>query len=168
MGGIFAIFVVPVRFLTVMIAITSASMIVTITARPTEQPFDPFAAYVDILPGKPLDSTYRHGFKCNSIYSAVSLRESCSTTLKIGIFSDIEVLNIPYTGLISRVVFRPHENLLLLGDLILLWGKPDITFFNRMAHLRWRDRGVVAILQTNRRHLSYWAPISYVAFEEGD
>lgn len=164
MGGLFTILFTPVRTALVLMTIASVSMTALVTVPHNQQPFDPFAPYVDILPGQSQDAVLQQGFNCQ-INIAPVFHETCSLTPETGMFSEIQVWIAFDTGRVSRVVFEPREKALTLGDLVVLWGNPEIDIYGRIANLRWRNAHVVAIPQTDQGEFSYWLPIGYVAFE---
>ncbi len=166
MGGLLGIFIVPVRAMVALMAVASVSLMAVTVAQRGEAPFDPFAEYTDILLEQSWGAALQRGFECSSVYTSYLLH-SC-VLLNSGIFSDIKVEITSNWGQISGMIFTPREKMLTLGDLVLLWGKPEITVYAGIANLRWRDMNVVAIPQTYDGHLSYWLPIRYVAFEGDD
>jgi hypothetical protein len=163
MGGLFTILFTPVRTALVLLTIASVSVTALATIPRSQPPFDPFAPYADILPGQSQDAVVQRGFDCQFNIAPVS-NESCTLTLETGIFSEIQVMIALDTGQVSRVVFKPRETTLTLGDLVLLWGRPEIAIYNQITNLRWRKVGIVAIPQSHHGEFSYWLPIVYTAF----
>jgi hypothetical protein len=167
MGGLFTILFAPVRTALVLMTIASVSATALVTIPHNEPPFDPFAPYADILPGQSPDAVLQRGFNCRFNITPV-YNESCTLTLETGIFSEIRVWIARDTGWVSRVVFIPREKTLTLGDLVFLWGSPEIAIYSQLANLRWRNVHIVAIPQTSHDYSSYWLPIIYVAFESAE
>ena len=128
---------------------------------------NPFSVYRNIMPGQSRDSVLRRGFKCQFNQIMPSLEETCSLTPETGIFSEIQVrfVSAPYMGKVSQTIFKPREKMLPLGDLVLLWGRPEIAIYGQTVNLHWRNVHVVAIPQTYHGHFSYWLPIVYLAFQ---
>ena len=165
MASLFTILTIRIAFLV--ITITSFSMMVATAISRSRPPFDPFAPYTDILPGQSRDSVSQRGFQCQFNQIVPSLQETCSLSPQTAIFSEIQTsfATNPYSGRVSQTIFKLPENRLTYGDLVLLWGKPQIAIYGQTANLRWRDPHITAVLQTTHRHFSYWTPITYVAFE---
>jgi hypothetical protein len=167
MGSFLSILIVPVRAMFVLMTIASVSVIGLTTSHRSEKPFDPFAIYRDILPGRPRDAVLQYGFNCQ--YDTIhSFHDTCLLTPEKGIFSQIEASFVSDTGKISGLVFRPREGMLTVGDLVLLWGKPEVAIYSGTVKLRWRGIHVITIPQVYRGYFSYWLPIRYVAFEPGE
>ena len=162
MGGLLAILITLVRTAFVVMTIASLSEVTVMAVRRSEPPFDPFAPYADILPGQSRDGVAQRGLNCQ--FDLVPLfEEICTLTPETGGFSEILVKIAPHTGRISRVVFKPREGTLTVGDLVLLWGDPEITFHSQTANLRWPNVHVVAIPETYDGDFSYWLPIAHIA-----
>src|SRR5258706_9538912 len=102
MGTIFAI----LTGRAALFGITIASLLMMVgTAISGSQPsFDPFAPFVDILPGQSLENVLAHGFHCQ-VNGPLLYDESCSLMMETGIFSEIQVSFANGTNRVSRVVF---------------------------------------------------------------
>ena len=161
MSAIFTFLTLRGAMLVLAMLSTSVMALVTI---PNNQPTpDPFAPYAGILLGQTHDSISHPEFDCQFDYMT-SLEESCRLTLENGIFSEIYIWIAQDTGRI-KVAFMPREKTLTLGDLMLLWGKPEIAIYSKTINFRWPNAHVTAVLQAYPGHISYWLPITYVAFE---
>jgi hypothetical protein len=167
MGGLIASLVMLVRAAFVVMTIVSLSEVVVMAVQHSEPPFDPFAPYADILPEQPKEGLSQQGFTCQ-FNIAPSFEESCTLPPGTGIFSEIQVTIASQSGQVSRVVFRPREGALTVGDLVLLWGDPEIAIYSRTANFRWTNVHVVAIPETYDGDFSYWLPVIYVAFGSGE
>jgi hypothetical protein len=164
MGSIFTLFILPVRVAFVVTTIASVAVMALVSVQRSEQPFNPFAPYSDLLPGQAEQVVLNREFRCQ--ISIIPLfYKSCSLTLASGIVAEVQVIITPDTGRINKVVFKSRANRLVLGDLIALWGKPEIAVYSHMVNLRWRSLHIVAIPQIDSRHPSYWMPISLVIFD---
>jgi hypothetical protein len=165
MGRIFTL--LTVRGAIIMVPIISASVMALATIPSNQPAFNLFAPYADIMPGQPRDAVSRRGFECQ-FTPVPSLGEFCSLAREIGGFSDIKVWIAQDGGLVRKVDFRLHVRTLTLGDLVLLWGKPEIAIYAQTVNFRWANAHVTAIPQAYPGHLSYWLPITYVTFESVD
>jgi hypothetical protein len=166
MGSLFTTLVISMRTLILFLTGVSVSVIV-LTTTVAEREYDPFAPYSDLMPGQSRDALTQWEFNCATTIIP-SFSESCSLTPESGIFSEIQVKFAADTGRIEKTVFLSRENRLSLGDLVLLWGKPEIDIYGRTANLRWHDSHVVAIPQTYRSPVAYRVPLTYIAFEAAD
>lgn len=162
MGGIFTIVIAPFRAMLALTMVVSVSMVALTTFGHDDYPHDPFAPYAGILPGQPLTAVLERGFTCQ--YRVIpDVDESCVLVLERGVFSKVEVSIAVNTSRVRRVVFAPHE--LTLGNLELLWDKPEVISYGHNANLRWRTLGIIAIVRAYRGHFSHWLPVEYVVFE---
>jgi len=162
MGTLFTF--LAVRIALVVITVASVSMTVVTAIAGSQPPFDPFAPYADILPGQSLENVLAHGFYCQSS-GPLLYGESCSLTPETGTFSEIQVSIANGTGQVSKVVFIAREQMVVLGHLARLWGKPKTVIYGQTVNFRWPNAHVLTVLQNYSGRFSYWLPITYVAFE---
>lgn len=126
------------------------TLAVTILAR-REAPADPFSVYLDILPGKPRSAVIERGFAC----------ETCAYRPTSGAFSRIVV--VVANGSIVSATFTARENQVTVGDLVLLWGTPNIQSRGRFASLNWSSPGaVVSVILPQNRRLPWFLPVSSI------
>jgi len=165
MDVLFAILVAPVRAVIVLLTFALVSEIAMTYLKDNKPSFDPFVPYADVLPKQSRSAVLQRGFKCNQIIP--SLDEVCSLPSETGIFSEIQVrfISATHRDQVSQTVFKPREGAITIGDLEMLWGRPEIKVFGQTVNLRWRKRSIVAIPQSKRVPLSYWDPVTYIAFE---
>lgn len=144
----------------------------TLPSRLTEQSpvSDLFLAYVNVFPGQPASATAleEHGFLCfmDTLPSPADASEYCSSTPQTGLFSRMNVTI--WDGVVTRVEFTVNENLLSVGHLALLWGRPeDIQVVGNIATARWSIPGatVLAIFAYDQR-FSYFAPVAQVSIKD--
>jgi hypothetical protein len=151
-------------FRTVFLLWTSTSITVlamTHTAEANHLPFDPFVPYADILPRHSQGDIEAHGFKCLS----QRYMPQCSISLAVGPISEIKVDISLTTDHVTRVAFILRENL-TLGHLIRLWGKPQINVLDKLVYFYWPRSRITATAHLPNHHISYWLPITIVAFHE--
>lgn len=163
MGTLFSF--LTVRISLIVMGLVSVSMTVATVIAGTQPPFDPFASYVDIMPGQSRETVLQHGFHCQFNVPPHTSGEYCSLTPETGIFSEIQVTIAYGKDQVSRVVFKVREKTLVLGNLGRLWGKPQTKNFGQTVNFRWPKQYIVTVLQNYNRQFSYWLPITYVAFE---
>ena len=164
MGVILTLLFTSVRATFFLISIAVVSVIALAKSPDDGIPLYPFAPYADILPGQSQDAVLQRSIHCQ-VDITLQFDESCSSTLKTGMFSAIQLRISSRTGRVIRIVFTSREERLTLGQLVLLWGRPEIDIFGPTANFRWRSIHVVAIPQAYDGHFSYSLPIIYVAFE---
>ncbi len=154
-----------VRAMFVMITLSTLSMVVLTTISGNYlPPEDPFVSFADILPGHSREAVIGRGFTCQNNGPPL-YQESCLLTPETGAFSQVEITIDNGTGAVNRVAFTPKDKVLPLGQLILLWGGPKTKDYAGITNLRWGSYHTIAIPQAYLPHMSYWLPITYVAFE---
>jgi hypothetical protein len=167
MAGLIAILIILIRTAFIVMTITAISEVTVMAIRRSEPPFDPFAPYADILPGQSREGVSARGFNCQFV-TGPHFEEICTLTPEASVFATIQPTIAVNTGRISRVVFWLREKTLTVGDLVILWGEPEIAIYSRTANFRWNNVHVVAIPETYDGDFSYWLPIAYVAFESSE
>lgn len=151
--------------LMLLLAFTAASAATMALTHITTLPFDPFASFVDIFPGQPLSAVEAHGLSC--LVDNVGGSESppvliCTLLPKSGTLSWVSVM--VDQDAIHHTMFRMRENVLLVGDLIALWGQPEVYMYSRSVYLRWRWRGIFAFASHDTGQLSFFLPVQSVTF----
>jgi len=66
------------------------------------------------------------------------------------------------------LVFRVREHMLVLGQLVQLWGKAQTVIYGSTVYFRWPNQHIWTVLQGYKGHFSYWLPITYVTFESAN
>jgi hypothetical protein len=103
---------------------------------------DPFAAFADVFPGQPKSAATARGFSCPAgTYG--SPNEHCMLYLKGSVFSHVGVDVVD--GTIRYSSFTVRKSTLRVGDLVLLWGMPDIEARGDVVVLRWHRIDTIAI-----------------------
>ena len=127
-------------------------------------PVDPFAPYADLLTqDQALHALVKRKFSCVSEYLSES-RQDCSLLLDDPTYSKINVTIV--NGIPRDVSFQIRKNSLRLGDLALLWGKPETPFLDVGATLFWpeRDGMTASAFVLYIGHVDYRIPVSIVTF----
>jgi hypothetical protein len=132
----------------------------------TAAPSNPFAAFADVFPDQPSSAAASRGFLCPSpgaddTYQDTS-EETCSFRPESGPFFQVRV-NIS-GDMIRHIDFRMRENTLRVGDLIGLWGSPEVDEYSRSAYLHWRSRGIFALATHDTGSFSLFLPVWTVNF----
>ena len=123
---------------------------------------DPFLAYASIVPGQHWGGTLEHEFSCSAstMPSPVIVGNECVNHLHTGPLSQVDVTI--WDGFIIRANFTLRENVLRIGDLVLLWGKPDIRL-GQYAALTWDNRRAIAVAYLSpSRRFDYLLSVSHV------
>lgn len=122
---------------------------------------DPLALYDAILPGRSA-ATLRQIFTritCEQLITDSRL-EYCEAPISDGLFQEVGVtLSIPDLT-VAQLEFR--VDWLRLGDLVLLWGQPDVVTTHRSLPVARWQRGTYEIsarLEAQKRY-SLWSPVT--------
>jgi hypothetical protein len=99
------------------------------------------------------------GFYCRNI--GIARINDCSYNPATGLFSHITIaLHIDDSQ--TNAAFTVRKNLLTLGDLALLWGKPNIEAGDHTLYLEWPDNHASAIASDYDGRFTYFLPIMHV------
>ncbi len=126
-------------------------------AQPASSPFSPYA---DVMPGQPLTAAQGAGFVCESIPYHID----CSQRPTSGPFARISAI-ITHND-IENVHFTVRANTLTVGDLILLWGRPEyVRFASNPLILYWEQMSASALIFVQDDHpLTYFQALDLVTF----
>jgi hypothetical protein len=92
---------------------------------------DIFAPYADILPGQPFSHVEKYGFECVEDASA---GKHCLYRPTSGLF---DIISLRGQGrVIQYVAFGLRRNNLVVGNLLTLWGQPNIIALHQTQVLR--------------------------------
>jgi hypothetical protein len=158
---VFSFLAVRIAFLFITVA-SFSTLVITNLAR-WQPPFDPFIQYEDVMPGQSRERAVAHGFRCQ-FNGPPHYDQFCLLTPETGVFSEIQVDIAHGTSQVNKVVFKPREKIITLGDLMLLWGQPQRTIYGRNVNFRWLSKHVLTVFQDDTGHFSYLLPVIYVAF----
>jgi len=148
----------PIKFwLVFSIFITNLGLIVgvAILTKHDEAPMNPLSAYTD-LPGASVSELIAQGFLCE-IHAP-----TCTLRLDSGVFSSIEVLIS--NNRVSSIGFTVRSGALNVGDLALLWGRPQILWYRRGGSLEWPETGISATVLSKNHLFDYFLPIHCISF----
>ncbi len=125
-----------------------------------------FDAYADLFPGQPADvmALAARGFSCqlDPPPSPGDVRQRCLLSPETGPFRGIAPTIVD--GLVIRTEFSLSPDTLSVGDLILSFGQPEVKAGAILTRLNWSSRHAVVILPSEDRTLSYFQPVSLIAF----
>ena len=120
----------------------------------------PFLPYADLLSKQQaLVAVENQKFACQYVLQEVS--QKCSMRPKDRFFSEISLTVIG--GVPESVVFKVINDSIQVGDLVLLWGRPDMRAFQ---YIFWPERNGVTMSATvtPADRLNYLAPVWEVSF----
>ena len=129
-------------------------------------PLDRFAGFSDLFPGQQVDARQIEvaGFSClletAPVPADTSLR--CSRDLGTGPFSHVSV--VLWDGVVNQFEVTVREQSLRLGDLVLLWGDPEISVTNSLVMMRWPAAGIIAVGRSFDAPVTYLQTISNISF----
>ena len=152
-----------VIFLT-WLGFAAASMSAMALAQYTPAPPNPFASFADVFPGQPRSSLIARRFSCltgSYNFTEGAPNEYCTLNPASGIFSHVMVgIN---QDTIQNILFMVRDDTLRVGNLMLLWGKPEVHEYSRSVYLYWRSRGVFAIASHDTARFSLFLPVRRVS-----
>jgi hypothetical protein len=105
---------------------------------PINDPLSPFSA---LIPGQHESTLPLNDFECSADSDGLEL---CSTSLIQGPVAQIRMTL--KDDIIYHVGFRLRENALRTGDMILLWGEPDLQERGWSVYLDWRHLDIRATM----------------------
>ena len=151
------------RYLSVMCVVLVGCTAVNLGARSLGQSRaaarNPFFAYVDVLPGQPKSVAIARSFVCPAqIYDTQD--EHCDFRPKSGVFSHVAVDIVD--GTISYGSFTVRNKTLRVGDLVLLWGMPDIEEHGFVVVLRWHHIDTIAMATSSAGKFSLMLGVNRV------
>ncbi|MEO8392985.1 MAG: hypothetical protein ABI700_08325 [Chloroflexota bacterium] len=130
---------------------------------------DPFAPYAAIMPGQRVESVKVFACQLSTGMSHGIEIGYCHFEPDGGNFAQVTVLAAD--GMITRTGFFVRSNSLVLGDLVLCWGKPIHVFMNFSEvipplNVYWENQTYAHIepRQPNMQ-LSYFAPVADLTIE---
>ncbi len=132
----------------------------------TEPPANPFAAFAAVFPGQPSSAVQGKGFACSANPYGGYLDEYCFVYPATGIFRQVRVM-ISY-GTIRQIAFTTHKDAVMLGDLVALWGRPEVYEYSQSVVLLWPGSGVRALQLSNTGQFSLFSPVGNVMITNTD
>ncbi len=145
-------------------AISAASLLARTEVLMPKPLDDPFLTYSDVFPGQTWSTALAQRFSCfeSTLPSVADVSEECVYHPEGGPFSQVHV--IIWDGVIMWLDFTARENVLTFGDLSLWWGKAEFDSYSEFVRLRWPDRRVIAVVQSQTTHITYFSPVRHISF----
>jgi hypothetical protein len=126
---------------------------------------DPFSVFSDLFGDDARQAALALGLTCRDtgLRSHPQVADSCARNITHDVFSGVY---LRLSGSVtSEISFWLQQNTLTLGDLVLLWGKPEIRLYCETVVAFWPGRaatGFTAHTRTGR--ISYYMPVLFVTF----
>ncbi len=155
--------------LVLVIGLSASTCGVVVLVRSTTQPTDPFASFIDVFPRKPRSAIEARVFRCpptdedaDEYYTGYT----CFLWPAAGPFA--QVAAVISEGNIRQTVFTSRPNTLRVGDLMVLWGRPEIRMYSHAVYLLWRSHRIFAWVSDYAGHgqMSPFLPVWKVFFTD--
>jgi hypothetical protein len=136
-----------------------------------QTPGNPFAAYDDLISGNTQDPAF--GSNHETLLRAV-FDVACTTSLvqkycyyqpESGPFAVIQFHDLNREGE-RGIYFDVRDNALTVGDLALLWGRPEITQHENSLVLHWPDQHMSTVVRSDSGQFSYFLPVPYLMLRD--
>jgi hypothetical protein len=145
-------------------ALTAVTIVVSgrIMAGRREMP-DPFLAVSDLFNGDARQVALARGFTCQNPDYSATLTDFCTQLNPDQRYSGIY---LRISGSMAKEVdLWLRKNRLRLGDLVLLWGKPETRPYCQTLVISWSTPRFMAMVAVSRtRLINYFAPILSISF----
>ena len=164
---------VPSRFTLAFLLTFSVILMAIVGATTLAKHFGPpvafadiFAAEAGIVPGQHIDlaTLAELGYSCriDTLPSPSDLIERCE---RDGQAAAIHAINaLIYDGVVLHLDFVLHHGELSIGDLILLWGTPEVRATGRWVSFNWPKRHITGSIWSEDGQFSYSQFVLYVSF----
>jgi len=124
------------KILLLWLSLTVLNTGMILSGRTSTLPLAPFATYADVFPGNPQNALNTYPTTCFRNHESSTRTETCRFRPKNQAFSYIDAHT--YNDKIQTLDFIMRDGALRVGDLILLWGKPNtILEFHDALHFVW-------------------------------
>ena len=126
---------------------------------------NPFAAFADIFPGEPQSAVDARAFICTRGLYDYLPNQHCSLDTAAGAFTQVGV--VVADGVIDEISFRLRDDTLQVGDLMLLWGIPEVVAQRHAVYLYWHERHVIALVRDYSGEFSLFLRVRRVTINGG-
>lgn len=152
----FVVFIMWLGFTVIIMSVRTLALTVG-------EPSNPFSAYANLFPGQSTSNVEMSKFTC-ALPDADDrlIEEHCALKLLTGTFSEVGI--ITFGGIVRQISFIMREETLRVGDLMLLWGTPEVQKYSRSVYLFWQNRSVFALARRDNRLSSLSLPVLRVYF----
>lgn len=153
--------------LVLVIGLGASTCGVVVLLRSTTQPTNPFASFADLLPRTPRSAIQAWGFVCPQSGEddfEHYMGSTCILWPTEGLFAQVDV--VISEGDIRQTVFTVSEDTLRVGDLMVLWGTPEIRRYSRSVYLLWRSHRTFAWASDYPGQMSPFLPVWKIYFTD--
>ncbi len=134
--------------------------------RLVQSPTNPFSAFSDLFGSAAGPAALARGFTCRDTGGRShpqNLSGYCAQRDTDKMFSGIYLWMAGDNA--NEISFSLRENTLTLGDLMLLWGQPEIRLYCEVLVAAWPARHITSLLAAPRtRQITYFSPVLSVSF----
>jgi hypothetical protein len=147
---------------TILLFAALITLIAAALTQPIDRGLDPFSPYQWVVAAGAEELSCQDRPTFENWENSTITGQLCGLYPQTGPFNQIHVVRGEPS---SPVYFTVRDGALTIGDLALLWGRPEVITMDweRMS-LRWSDRGVTATVISWRRRFSYYLPVERVVF----
>jgi hypothetical protein len=152
--------------LTVLTLIVSFTLIIiSIRMLPQKAALpDPFVSLAEIFAEQSQSELQARGFLCSTTdnYKAPVQQTLCRFHPEVGTFSMIGIAFVD--GNLHNHFVLVRNGALTVGDLVNLWGRPNIHKHDFGGQLDWLDNGVIAVTVSYQGCYSLFLPVRSIVF----
>jgi hypothetical protein len=134
----------------------AVALMLTLPARDAAPQENPFSAYADLFPGQPGSSTESKDFHCGHDAGNDPSRY-CVLRPADGPFSIIGVRVLDRTIVHLNFTLRPNQY--RVGDLALLWGRPQVKRNGENMNFAWPSSDTRAATSAQKEQVNYFLPV---------
>lgn len=156
----------PVYLHVALLMLTPLVVVLTgwvVLIRRESPPANPFSAYAEIFPRRPSNSLIKQEFSCVSTRPDTNPIDTqyCTHESESGLFWLIT--STIKEGVIRRTDFKVREGALTLGDVMFLWGRPQVRRYQQSVLLEWPNLGISGTGWAENRQFSYYMPVTRIS-----
>jgi hypothetical protein len=156
--------------LLIVLALISGFTLVILSIRlllQTAVPLDPFASVADVLAEQSESDLRERGFSCSATdnYNALTPQVLCKFSPERGIFSTVAIMFV--NGNVHNRFVLVRDGALTVGDLVRLWGRPDIHQHGFWGQLEWPGSSDMDITVSYHGRYSLFLPVRSIVFTDG-
>jgi len=126
---------------------------------------EPFAAFADRLPGHQLDTSIlkAEGFTCSFDLAPLPyyVSEECWQQFQTGLFSLVHMT--VWDGTVKRLDLLIRGDWLTVGELALLWGRPDVYKNGNYLNVSWSDPHVMGTVLPRNGRFTFFLALSQIS-----
>jgi hypothetical protein len=137
----------------------TAAATMALAERLVQISLDPFAAYINVLPGQSDENIEHHGFACYFYEDLHAFVEHCSLHPETGIVDYINL--IVHDGIIKGTLFKFHKDKITLGEAMLTFEAPRVRIIGPFAS-SWTEGNYDIVVGTYSQQFNYFVTVRTV------